>query len=376
VPAATPEDRSGDDRSTQLRRVELHHVRPFVLAELVVEAAATTVLVGPNGAGKTTILEAVGFLGSQRSFRTANRDAMVRSGSEMAVIRAELAREGRPLSVDTEIRSGRSPRTLLNGRATSSRAAIAQAVPVTIFSPEELGVVQGPPARRRELLDAALRLVDHRAAADLDELERVLRQRGALLHQAGGKLTSDVATTLEVWDARLSDVGERVALARHALAEALEPFAGQAYADLAGAKERQTAMAYRPSWAGSLADALVTSRTEDLRRGVSTVGPHRDDLELRLGGRDARTHASQGEQRTISLALRLGVHRLVTVRTGAAPILLLDDVFSELDPDRSLALVRHLPAGQALVTTAATLPDGLEVATVIDVRTLTRDVPP
>ncbi|MHB1584121.1 MAG: DNA replication/repair protein RecF, partial [Acidimicrobiales bacterium] len=124
---------------------------------------------------------------------------------------------------------------------------------------------------------------------------------------------------------------------------------------------------YECSWAGPLADALAAARRDDLRRGVSTVGPHRDDLVLGLGGRDARTQASQGQQRCLALSLRLAVHRLVTTETTSAPLLLLDDVFSELDPERSRALVRSLPDGPALLTTAVPLPGGVEVAKVVAV---------
>ncbi len=351
-------------------------MRSFDRAVFQADPEGLTVLTGPNGAGKTTVLEAVAFVGTHRSFRTANRESLVQTGEERAIIRALLRREGRPLTVESELVPGRSPRTLVNHRPTSARSALAEAVPVTVFSPEDLGVVQGPPARRRELLDGAIRLVDHRTGSDLDVLERVLRQRAALLKQASGRLTADVATTLDVWDARLADAGERVAEARRALAEAVEPQAAQAYADLAGGLDGSggrgapIAVRYRPSWDGDLAGALAARRTDDVRRAATTVGPHRDDVELALYGRDARTHASQGEQRSLALALRLALHRLVAERTGHAPILLLDDVFSELDQDRSRELARHLPPGQALLTTAAPLPPGLQAASVVDVRTL------
>jgi DNA replication and repair protein RecF len=149
------------------------------------------------------------------------------------------------------------------------------------------------------------------------------------------------------------------------LVDALLPLAGDAYSRLgAGASHRgrdSVALAYRASWSGSLLDALNEARTDDLRRGVTTVGPHRDELDLGIGGLPARTHASQGEQRSLALALRLAGHSLVTDRVGSAPILLLDDVFSELDSARSEALLGCLPVGQAIVTTAGHLPAGAEV---------------
>lgn len=362
------------DRATRLARLELHDVRAFAEAALDVDLDGTTLITGPNGSGKTTVLEAAAYLGTQRSFRTTSRDAMVRNGAERAIVRAELEREGRRVTVESELRAEGSARTLVNHRTVQARADLAGAVPTTVFSPDDLGLVQGPPARRRDLLDAALGIVDHNAAAALDALDRVLRQRAALLRQAGGRLSTEVAATLDVWDDRLVASGEVVADARRALVADLEPLASRAYADLAGhtgsEPDEAISMSYRPGWEGLLAAALAQRRTEDVRRATSTVGPQRDEVRLSIAGRDARTHASQGEQRSLALALRLGIHTLVTERGGAAPLLLLDDVFSELDPNRCRALVRHLPAGQALLTTAMALPEGVEVAAVVDVRTI------
>ncbi|HVX20812.1 MAG TPA: DNA replication and repair protein RecF [Acidimicrobiales bacterium] len=367
-----------------LRRLRLTDFRIFADAELEPDPDGTTVITGPNGTGKTSFLEAVAYLGTQRSFRTTAREAMIRAGADRAILRADLDHDGLPLLVEAELAPGRS-RTQVNRQLARTRRETAAAVPVTVFSPEDLAVVQGGPARRRDLLDDALRLLDHRTAATLDEVDRVLRQRAALLRQAGGRLSTEVRTTLEVWDDRLATAGSAVATAREQLLAELQPLVAGSYAALAGgggvpspsagpggpagAPAAAVRIAYRRSWSGPLGEALRSARQDDLRRGVTTVGPHRDDLDLGLGGRDARTQASQGEQRCVALALRLGVHRLVTDRSGSAPILLLDDVFSELDPDRSRALVRQLPAGQALLTTAVPLPGGVEVASVVDVRT-------
>jgi len=268
----------------------------------------------------------------------------------------------------------------VNRQAVRGRRDLAEAVPVSVFSPQDLAIVQGGPAGRRALLDDALRIVDHRAGALLDDLDRILRQRAALLRQAGGRLSPGVETSLEVWDARLGEVGAHVAEARAELTSALGEHVGRAYRSLADAEgpapvsasgsvsdAGSVSLDYRRGWDGALADALLGARREDLRRGVSTVGPQRDELELRIDRRDARTQASQGEQRTLALALRLATHALVAAHIGAPPILLLDDVFSELDLRRSQALVRELPSGQSLLTTAVPLPPGVEVAQVVTV---------
>ncbi len=360
-----------------LRHLQLADFRIFAAAELEPDPDGTTVITGPNGAGKTSFLEAVAYLGLQRSFRTASREAMIRNGAAQAIVRAELDQGERAVLVEAEISTGGRSRTQVNRQPTRSRREAADAVPVTVFSPEDLAVVQGGPVHRRDLVDDALRLLDRAAAGALDDVDRILRQRAALLRQAGGRLTADVETTLEVWDDRLAAAGSAVAAARSALVDALRPVAAEAYGALAGA-DRSSGTAeyplspafsvtYRQSWAGDLGPALRAARTDDLRRGATTVGPHRDDLRLELAGRDARVQASQGEQRCVALGLRLAVHQLVTERSETAPILLLDDVFSELDPDRSRALLRQLPPGQTLLTTAVPLPLGVDVAAVVDV---------
>ena len=362
------------DCGIRLHHLELQDVRLFVEAALEVPMGGTTVLAGPNGSGKTTFLEAVAFLASQRSFRTSVREAMVRSGAERAILRGELEHEKRPLLVESELLAKGAARTLVNHRMVRRRGALAEAVPVTVFSPHDLGLVQGPPVRRRELLDTALRLLDNRAAAQLDAMDRVLRQRAALLRQAGSKLSGEVASTLDVWDGRLVVSGQAVSDARRQLLADVQPAVEAAYERLVGvaAADGGVTMRYVPGWEGELADALCASRHDDIRRAASTVGPHRDEVALVIGGRDARVCASQGEQRSLALALRLGLHHLATQRRGGAPLLLLDDVFSELDPDRSRALARLLPVGQALLTTATPLPEGIEVSAVVDVRTLGR----
>ncbi len=342
--------------------------RTFREATVLPAPDGTTALVGPNGSGKTTVLEAVAFLGSQRSFRGAAREAMIRTGADRGYVRGQLDDDGRPVTVETELtRGGTESRAQVN-RQRARRADLAAAVPVTVFSPDDLTLIQGGPAGRRALLDDALASLERRMASAIEDTERALRQRGALLRQAGGRSSQEIEATLEVWDERLASAATALVAGRRRLVADLAPLAERAYGALAGvAGPVPVELAYQQSWDGSLREALAQRRQDDLRRGATTVGPHRDDLYVELAGRDARSGASQGEQRCLALGLRLGIHELLTRRLGRPPILLLDDVFSELDPGRSSALVRLLPPGQSLLTTATPLPEGMEVAAVLDV---------
>jgi DNA replication and repair protein RecF len=232
-------------------------------------------------------------------------------------------------------------------------------VRTTVFSPQDLNLVQDAPSVRRDFLDDALVALWPKHDALCVEVERVLKQRNALLKQSGGRLSPDIATTLDVWDEKLATHGTQLGNVRAQLLELLLPQVQAAYVELAELKEGQTpvGMSYAPEWrTKGLAHCLSECRNDDVRRGSSTVGPHRDDIELSINGLPARTHSSQGEQRTLALALRLAVHRLITTEIGSPPVLILDDVLSELDPHRSAALLRHFPLGQVLITSAGVLP--------------------
>jgi DNA replication and repair protein RecF len=241
---------------------------------------------------------------------------------------------------------------------------------VSIFSPDDIDIVKGPPQSRRQYLDDLLGSLHARHRAAHAELERVLRQRNALLRSAAGALRGTMASTLDVWDDKLVAVGEAVATAREELVSQLRPLVDAAYSALAqrltgaggGTTAPVVAMRYERSWQGPLAAALAQARAEDVRRAATSVGPQRDELYLEIEGLAARAQASQGEQRSTALALRLGGHQLVAQRQGTSPVLLLDDVFSELDPARSAALATCLPPGQTLVTAAGPLPSQLEIA--------------
>jgi DNA replication and repair protein RecF len=304
----------------------------------------------------------VGWLATLSSFRGAPADALVRAGASQAVVRGLGRRDGRELLLEGSIPLVGRARVQVNRQPLRRARDLLGALRVTIFSPDDLALVKEGPAVRRAYLDELLVSCHPKWEVVRADVERVLRQRATLLKQAGGRLTTDVASTLDVWDAQLATHGEALADARAALLADLGPEVSSAYASLAGAAVA-VSLSYVAQWRPvGLADALAAARAEDVRRGVSTVGPHRDDLVLSLDGLPARTHGSQGEQRTLALALRLGGHVVVRGVVGEAPVLLLDDVFSELDEQRAAALVAHLPAGQAVLTTAGAIPPGVTPA--------------
>ncbi len=319
--------------------------------------AGTTLIVGDNGHGKTNLVEAMAYLATLTSFRGASPEALVRLGTERAVLRARLRdTDGRVVEIEAELAPPGRNRVQVNRQRLSRARDLLGVVRVTVFSPDDLTLVKGGPAERRHFLDDTLVALAVKYDASRRELDRVVRQRNVLLRQASGRLDEDAARTLEVWDAMLVEVGEQLGHARATLVARLEPFAGEAYDQLAG-EPIAIGLSYDPPWRRvGLAAALADARRVDLRQGVSTVGPHRDELTLTVSGLPARTHASQGEQRTLAIALRLAAHRLIADRTGSTPVLILDDVLSELDPGRGAALLSHLPAGQIVITTAGPIP--------------------
>jgi DNA replication and repair protein RecF len=341
-----------------VRKLWLTDFRSYSSLEVDLADGLTAVL-GANGHGKTNLLEALGYLATLRSFRGAPTDALIRAGSERAVVRAEGTREGRELLLEAEIVAGGRNRILVNRQKLTRTRDLLGALRVTVFSPDDLALVKGGPGERRRYLDDVLVALHPRYDALQTDVERILRQRNALLKQCAGgtRFDESAAFTLDVWDAKLAEAGTELGRARGDLVARLQPALGEAYAALASTSAAPVTLTYDAPWlAGGLAAALAGARADEVRRGVTLVGPHRDDLVLHLDGLPARTHASQGEQRSLALALRLAGHALVTAETRTAPVLLLDDVFSELDPARSDALLAHLPAGQAILTSAAGLP--------------------
>jgi DNA replication and repair protein RecF len=353
-------------------QVWLTNFRNYVSAELTPAPEGVTLLQGDNGAGKTNLLEAVAFLALLRSFRGVTSDTLVRDDAVQAVLRGKARREGRTLLVETEMNRGGKTVVQVNRQVLRRTRDLSTVLSVTIFSPDDLDLVKGGPQARRDYLDDLLEVLQPRYSAVRADAERALRQRNALLRSAAGALRGSMASMLDVWDTKFAEAGESVAAGRELLASSLRPEVQSAYRELSAragpAGRTVTELTYERSWRGGLREALQAARAEDVRRGLTTVGPQRDDVCMSLGHLPARTHASQGEQRSLALALRLGGHALVSARTGSGPVLLLDDVFSELDAWRCSALASCLPPGQALLTAAGAPPGGLALAARVEVR--------
>ncbi len=314
-------------------------------------------LVGPNGAGKTSLVEAIGYLGSLRSFRGVADTALVRVGAAAAIVRGAFAGEAGEATVEAELPAGGRRRILYNGKRPLRLRDVVARVPVVSFDPDDLVLVKGPPGERRRYLDDLAARMWPVAAGDQDEYERAVRQRNALLRAEGPD------AELDVWDAQVAQAGGRVTTRRLELLGRLDPVLADVYREVAGQPGERLATGYASkAWddppgdeeaaAVAILHRLRDRRWLDRERRVTTTGPHRDEPTLELDGRDARTMISQGEQRTAALALRLASFDLVLDRAGSPPLLVLDDVFSELDGARAAAVVRRLPAAQVFATTA------------------------
>ena len=324
-------------------------------------------LIGRNGAGKTNLVEALGYLATLSSHRVASEVPLIRRGSERAVIRAAVVSAGRELLLEMEITAGKANRARINRAPVTRARDILGVLRTVLFAPEDLALVRGDPSERRRFLDEVLIMRTPRMAGVKSDYDRVLKQRNALLKSAGprrAKAGTDLET-LDVWDEHLSSAGAALLLARLDLVAEITPHVVAAYADLAPASE-PIDLVYRsslgealPGPGGSEQDlqaALLAEMTrlrqQELERGVCLVGPHRDDLELRLGDGPAKGYASHGESWSLALALKLGGFSLLR-SDGVDPVLILDDVFAELDTSRRARLSELVAdADQVLITAA------------------------
>lgn len=350
---------SGVDATTSalvLERLWLTDFRSHRSLELDFDSGVTA-LIGPNGSGKTNIVESIGWLASMRSFRGAPNDALIHRDSEVAIARAQLRSDQRELLLEAELpRTGRL-RVQMN-KQRMQRKDLLGVMSVTVFAPDDLELIKGSPGERRGYLDDVVVGLHPRNESVRAKVDKVLKQRNALLKGVHGRLDNDAAFTLDVWDSKLAEVGDQLGALRSDAIERLTPLVTAGLQAVAGGQHDVSLRYVAPWFETGLLPALTDARNDDVRRGITTVGPHRDEIEVMLNGMPARTHASQGEQRSLALALRLAGHQLVRDTTGVAPLLVLDDVFSELDDNRSTALIEALPSGQTLVTSAIDLPPG------------------
>jgi DNA replication and repair protein RecF len=354
----------------------LRDFRSWVHADLELEPGRT-VFVGPNGYGKTNLLEALWYSSTLGSHRVATDAPLVRVGADRALVSTIIVNEGRECAVDLEIAAGRANKARLNRSPVRSTREVAGVLRAVLFAPEDLALVRGDPADRRRYLDDLATIRRPRVAAVRSDYDKVLRQRTALLKTAsGGRQRGDrsVLDTLDVWDARLAAHGAELMSARIDLVNQLAPEVAKAY-QLVAPGSRAAAVGYRASMAlepgdgvdvasleGALLSALSERRNAELERGVCLVGPHRDDLELVLGDQPAKGFASHGESWSMALSLRLAAYELLRTE-GSDPVLLLDDVFAELDAARRRALAAVAASAEQVLVTAAVpedIPAGLD----------------
>ncbi|MDF3046084.1 MAG: recF [Ornithinibacter sp.] len=383
-----------------LRHLSVVDFRSYTSAELPLEPGVTT-LVGLNGQGKTNLVEAIGYLASLSSHRVATDAPLVRFGATQAVIRGAVVRDGRETMVELEIAPGRANRARLNRSPLTRPRDVLGSLRTVLFAPEDLALVKGDPADRRRFLDELLVARQPRWAGVRADYDKVLRQRGALLKSAapvlrrGGRRAArpahvegvDTASeresalhTLDVWDSHLAQVGSQLLYARLRLLRDLGPYLGKAYEEVS-AGQSDTRVAYRSSLreetagriaagevpeVGELHDEVLASLAEvrgaEVERGVCLVGPHRDDVVLSLGDLPAKGYASHGESWSFALGLKLAAFQLLRHDLGDDPVLVLDDVFAELDTGRRERLAAMVAdCEQVLVTAAvpADVPDTL-----------------
>jgi DNA replication and repair protein RecF len=362
-----------------VRHLSVADFRSWSSAELALDPGPS-VLVGANGQGKTNLIEALGYVATLGSHRVPTDAPLIRHGAERAVVRCALVAGGRELRVELEITPGRANKAKLNGAPQPRARDVLGALRWVLFAPEDLAIVRGDPSERRRFLDELVIARAPRLAAVRSDYERVLRQRAALLKSSGQARRAGsagaVEATLDVWDAQLAEHGAELLAARLAALRALRPHASAAYGQVAPASADLT-LHYACGLAAVLPELdadqvpdvealrtgllteLARMRPAELERGVNLVGPHRDELDLGIGALPVRGYASHGEGWSVALALRLGSYELLREEASAdaAPVLVLDDVFAELDAGRREQLALVAAKAEQSIVTAAVLSD-------------------
>ncbi|GAA0701889.1 DNA replication/repair protein RecF [Kitasatospora atroaurantiaca] len=347
--------------------LSLADFRSYARVEVPLDPGVTA-FVGPNGQGKTNLVEAIGYIATLGSHRVATDAPLIRLGAERAVIRTSIVRDGRTTLVELEITPGKANRARINRSDNVRPRDVLGLLRTVLFAPEDLSLVKGDPGERRRFLDELLTARAPRLAGVRQDYERVLKQRNALLKTAamarrgGGTGKAGDLSTLEVWDGHLARAGAELTAFRLQLVAALQPLVAQAYEQLApGGGE--TVLEYRSSFEGALPTsreeaeqqllaALQEARPQEVARGLTLVGPHRDELGLKLGPLPAKGYASHGESWSYALALRLASYELLR-SDGGEPVLILDDVFAELDARRRDQLAELVAGAEQVLVTAA-----------------------
>jgi DNA replication and repair protein RecF len=352
-----------------VRHLGLRDFRSWANVELDL-TPGRTVFVGSNGYGKTNLVEALWYSSTLGSHRVATDAPLVRVGAQRAVVSTIVVNEGRECAVDLEITAGRANKARLNRSPVRSPREVIGVLRAVLFAPEDLALVRGDPGDRRRYLDDLAAVRRPRVAAIRADYDKVLRQRTALLKSASGaRFRGDrgALDTLDVWDGHLATHGAELMAARINLVNELAPEVQKSYQLLAPAS-RPAAINYhagvdiepdRPDvelLRTALLEKMAVRRDAELERGVCLVGPHRDDLELRLGDQPAKGFASHGESWSMALALRLAAYELLRAE-GSDPVLLLDDVFAELDTARREALAAAAASAEQVLVTAAVVDD-------------------
>ncbi|MDX2703105.1 DNA replication/repair protein RecF [Streptomyces sp. NBC_00510] len=347
--------------------LSLADFRSYARVEVPLDPGVTA-FVGPNGQGKTNLVEAVGYLATFGSHRVASDAPLVRMGADRAIVRASVVQGERQQLIELEINPGRSNRARLNRSSQVRPRDLLGIVRTVLFAPEDLALVKGDPGERRRFLDELLTARAPRLAGVRSDYERVLKQRNTLLKSAAmarrhGGRGADLST-LDIWDQHLARAGAELLAQRLDLTQALQPLADKAYEQLApgggpvvleyrsSIGERIAGASGREQLYGLLLEALGEARKQEIERGVTLVGPHRDDLSLKLGQLPAKGYASHGESWSYALALRLASYDLLRA-DGGEPVLVLDDVFAELDARRRTRLAELVAPGEQVLVTAA-----------------------